>query len=102
MGLWSSARYDLRLTEAEFWKMTDRQLAALMRRRRVEIESRQYQAGILASTFANFSMAHPKEPLSPEDFMPSRKVKEPSDDDIAEKFAASFACIALKPGVPTR
>jgi hypothetical protein len=34
--------------------------------------------------------------------MPSRKVKEPSDDDIAEKFAASFACIALKPGVPTR
>jgi hypothetical protein len=45
-------------------------------------------------------MCRPKEPLSAGDFMLGRKVKELSDDDIAEDFAAKFALIAVRPGVP--
>jgi hypothetical protein len=100
MGLWSSARYDLHLTDAEFWSLTPRQLSALLRRHKQALDRTNYLTGMIASVTANFSMAHPTPPLSASDFMLGRKVKEPSDDEVAEEFAVKFAVIAVRPGVP--
>jgi hypothetical protein len=100
MGLWSSARYDLHLSDADFWSLTPRQFSALLRRHKQALDRSNYLVGILASVTANFSMARPDPPLSSEDFMLGRKVKEPTDDEIAESFAAKFALIAVRPGVP--
>ncbi|HEU0139612.1 MAG TPA: phage tail assembly chaperone [Bryobacteraceae bacterium] len=38
MGLWSTGRYDLRLSDEEFWSMTPREFYALHRRYRDSIE----------------------------------------------------------------
>jgi hypothetical protein len=45
-------------------------------------------------------MCRPDPPFSASDFMLNRKIKEATDDDIAEDFAAKFALIAVRPGVP--
>ena len=101
MNLWSSARYDIHLSDAEFWHLTPRQLSALLRRHKQRLDRDNYLAGIVASTTANFSMARPKEPLSADDFMLGRKPpKELTDDEIAEDFAAKFAFIAVHSEVP--
>jgi hypothetical protein len=93
------ARYDLHLSELEFWHLTGRQLSALIRRRKHEHERQQYLAGIIASTEANFSMRAPKEPLTAFDFMPcKRQEQERTDAEIAEEFAAKFQFIALPNG----
>lgn len=93
LDLWANARYDLHLSEAEFWHLTGRQLSALSRRRRQHDDREQILVGILASTTANFSMCHPKEPLTPADFMPRRGKPEPpmTEDEIAESVARQLA-----------
>jgi hypothetical protein len=100
MGLWSSARYDLHLSDADFWSLTPRQFSALLHRHKQALDRSNYLVGMLASVTANFSMAHPDPPLSASDFMLDRKVKEVTDDDVAEDFARKFALIALGPAVP--
>jgi hypothetical protein len=100
MGLWSSARYDLHLSDAEFWSLTPRQFHALLHRHKQRLERDNYLVGMVASVTANFSMAHPDPPLSASDFMLNRRIKEVTDDDVAEDFAAKFALIAMRSGVP--
>ena len=41
-------------------------------------------------------MCRPKEPLTPDDFMPRLKQPERTDQDIAEDFARQFQLIAVK------
>jgi hypothetical protein len=73
----------------------------LYSRHKQSLDRTNYLFGILASVNANFSMAHPTPPLSASDFMLGRKAApEPTDDEIAEDFAAKFALIAVRPGVP--
>ena len=100
MGLWSSARYDLLLTDAEFWSLTPRQFHALLHRHKSRLERDNYFVGLVASVTANYSMCRPDPPFSASDFMLNRKIKEATDYDIAEDFAAKFALIAVRPGVP--
>lgn len=73
MQLWSVARYDLRLTDDEFYAMTPRQLDALLKRNKQAVEHEQLLAGIIASTTANHSLNPPKTPCTPADFMPSQR-----------------------------
>jgi hypothetical protein len=79
--------------------MTGRQLSALLKRHKQAEDRRSWQVGLICATSANFSMRAGKESLSAEDFMPGRKVKEVTDDEIAEDFANKFALIAVRPGV---
>lgn len=95
LNLWSTARYDLQLTDEEFWHMTGRQLSALTRRHKQASEREHYLVGLLASVTANFSMCRPKEPLTPSDFMPNRKEKERTDLEVAQDFADKFKFIAI-------
>jgi hypothetical protein len=100
MRLWSTARFDLGLSEGDFWRLTGRQLSALMRRLKAGKDREHMLVGIIASTTANFSMCRPKEPLTVADFMPGRgKPRIITEDEIAEDLAMrlSFALPATSP-----
>jgi hypothetical protein len=99
MGLWSSARYDLTLSDAEFWCLTPRQFSALLHRHRAKLDRDNYLCGIIASVTANFSMARPKEPLSASDFMLGQKVKEETPTELAERFAFQMSGCAIGPTI---
>lgn len=68
--LWSIARYDLGVSEAEFWGMTPRTLDALLGRRAIEQQMQDYRAGLIAMLVHN---AHAKSAKSIADFFPSLK-----------------------------
>lgn len=68
---WSTARYHLRLSNREFFRLTPRQLHLLMERHHERATHNELLAGIVAATIANHSFAPPKRALSPGDFMPS-------------------------------
>lgn len=79
--------------------MTGRQLSALTRRHKHSQDREQLLVGLLASVTANYSMCHPKEPLTPADFMPKKKERERTEQEIAIDFAEKFQFIALPAGV---
>lgn len=62
------ARYDLQLTDEEFWRFTHRDLYALYRHHEQAQQRREWCFGILAATIANFSLGAPAKMLEPWDF----------------------------------
>lgn len=76
--MWSFARKRLHLSSDEFYELTPRQLDALVRQHERAIQEEEFLFGQLASLFVNFSMSHPKEPVSAKDFMPSEWAKRAS------------------------
>ena len=67
-------RYDLRLTDEEFWHMVPRQFAALVRRQREHRLRQEYGPAIICMTIHN--LAGKKTPYSV--FMPSwKREREP-------------------------
>ena len=61
------------MTDEEFYRLTPRQFHLLVDQHRERVEHQELLTGIIASTVANWSMGAPKQPLSPSDFMLSRK-----------------------------
>jgi hypothetical protein len=92
--MWSIARYDLNLTSDEFYALTPRQFNALLKRKEHADTMREFLFGQLASVTANFSMARPKKPTTPQDFMPSQwkstKPKRRTKRTIARKLNSIF------------
>jgi len=80
--------------------MTGRQLSALTRRHKHAQDRQQWLVGLLASVTANFSMSRPKEPLTPDDFMPSRHRAPETDEEIAERLNAGLSLFALRSTPP--
>ena len=70
--LWSVGRFDLRLTEEEFWGLVPRQFVALMERRHQAVLRHEFTAGAICSAVFNSRGVKSK----PTDFMPSWKEKE--------------------------
>src|SRR6185312_12893062 len=70
--MWAIARYDLGLTSDEFYALTPRQFDALLKRKEHADTMQEFLFGQLAAMTANFSMAPPKKPARPQDFMPSQ------------------------------
>ncbi len=65
-------RYDLHLTEDEFWELTMRELNALSERHEESHEWLNYRAALICSVLAN-TVRDPKRktrPFVPDDFMP--------------------------------
>jgi hypothetical protein len=90
LAYWSCARFNLRLTDEEFYSLTPRQFDALLKRHREKIEHTELLAGVIASAIANFSLGGLKEPAKPADFMPSRwetkaKATNPKKDRMTAK-----------------
>ena len=75
MRLWSVARYDLRLSNEDFYGLTPRQLDALIKRRERETQDREFLFAQLTAYTINFSMARPKAPVKISDLMPSEWAK---------------------------
>jgi hypothetical protein len=87
-------RYDLRLSEEEFWELTPRKFHVLLKRRELDIQHTELLHGINASVSANFSMASPKTPTKPSDFMPSQwgKKVEPKKRVSRKQAANNIRC----------
>jgi hypothetical protein len=69
--LQSFARFNLRLTDAEFFALTPRQFNHLSRRHKDEREHQEFLFGQLTSWVANTGFRSTKRPTKPRDFMPS-------------------------------
>lgn len=76
MLYWSVALYDLGLTPDEFYECTPRQIDALIRRHERKIQGVEFLSAQTNTCIVNFSMARPKEPVEPRDFMPSEWAKK--------------------------
>jgi len=86
------------VSEAEFWRLTPRQLGALTKRHRQAQERQDLLVGLLASVVCNFSYYAPQEPKAAVDFVPWHKPapRAPANDqELAEQFAATLAPYAV-------
>ena|ERR1700739_3208643 len=103
LQLWSIAIYDFKLTPEQFYSFTPRQLDALIKRKELADRMNEFLFGQLTAAVVNFSMAHPKESLSAQDFMPSefgkpkphpkrvritKKVRDEVTQSVRDGFAA--------------
>jgi hypothetical protein len=85
----------LRLTEELFWRLTLRQLYALVDRHTQAREHLELLAGIVASVAANFGFNRPKEAFKPADFMPSQRGRNHAvSDEQAAVDLSFFAAMA--------
>ena len=74
--LWSIGRYDLRLSEEEFWHLVPRQFFALLERRREQIVRDEMGPAIVAWVISAVAGA---KKTTPQQFMPSMKKQEESE-----------------------
>lgn len=83
--LWAIARYDLELSEKEFWCLSIDQLDALLKRRNLELERQDFHAAMVCSTMANIFRNKKSRPYQPTDFIPNakRKAKQTPEQMIA-------------------
>jgi hypothetical protein len=93
--LWAVGRYDLRLTDEEFWHMVPRQFDALVRRDRERQLREEFAAGIICQTVA--SLAGVKMPYT--NFMPSWKRAVEPETDWRELLAKTQVLHAAYGGV---
>lgn len=88
---------NLGLSDAEFWRLTPRELFLLWDRHRERLEERRYLAGLVCATFANFNgMAKPGRQLTPADFVPLKNANpgdEPSEEELAQRIEAAFSTL---------
>ena len=73
---WAFGRYNLGLSEDEFWSLTLAQFDALTKRYNYEQEWLDYRAALICAVIANVNR-NPKKhkAFQPKDFMPRRQVK---------------------------
>ena len=69
--MWSSARYDLRLSDDDFYSLTPRQFDALLKRKKAETVANEFLVAQLTSWVANTGFRTTEKPTKPQDFMPS-------------------------------
>lgn len=68
-ALWAVGRYDLRLSEEEFWSLTPAMLDALMSRLEAERDHAEYCAGLVASQVYNVNLGEGGEPTDATAYM---------------------------------
>lgn len=89
-------RYDLGLTSEEFYTLQPRQLDALIKRHEREKQETEFLSAQIASCIVNFSMAHPKKPLQPRDFMPSEWAKRKPTEDKPKRRARQMIATEVR------
>jgi hypothetical protein len=84
--LWAVARYDLRISEEEFWRLTLKHYDALVRRFNEERKERQrYMANILAKLH-NVHRGPKDKAVRPEDFLNEKRSQEEIDQNLLWTF----------------
>lgn len=100
MNLWSFARADLGLGEAEFWSSTLRMLYWLGRRLCERRHREEYLFAQLCAIGINYSMQAPRKPARVEDFtwtrVPGRRHRAATQSDATpEQIAANCRQVML-------
>lgn len=95
MVLWSIGRYDLRLSEDEFWQLTLKEFNLLMKRHKEQRSAELYNSALICATIANVNRSKGKH-FQPSDFMPKEKKKKKMS--IAEMVQALKAITAQNGG----
>lgn len=75
-------RYDLDLTEGEFWSLTLNEFNALITRWNRKEDWLNYRAGLICSTLSNIWRAKGAKPRTPEDFFPTRQRRYQTPEQI--------------------
>lgn len=81
---WAIAKYDMRLSDAEWLDMTPRQFSALQEVRLAQLRREELLVGILAAQTQNFSACHPDKAVSAEAFMLHKFPKRPDEVDASD------------------
>lgn len=83
LSLWAFGRYDLRLSDDEFWDLTLDQFNALSEQYIQEQENQDLRTALICSLLANIHRDTKKrhKPYEPKDFMPQRRPKKQKTDD---------------------
>lgn len=68
-------RYDLNLTEGDFWGLTLKELNALIERNRINQDWLDYRAALVCTVLANAWRGKNVKPFTTDDFMPKSKAK---------------------------
>ena len=79
LDLWAIGRYDLGLSDEDFGSLTPALFEALLIRRTAETKQDYLRSGIVAAAVINSSMAAPKEPVHPIEFVPGETKPEEPD-----------------------
>lgn len=81
---------EFKLTEAEFWRLTPREYAALKRRYEAVEEHKDWRAALITSWVANsIPSKNRKRPYKPADFMPRKHVRRVATEERATANAES-------------
>jgi hypothetical protein len=95
MQIWSCGRYDLGLTDEEFFQLTPRKLDALLKRHRRKTESTELLFAQLTSCVVNTGFRSTEEPTKIRDFMPSQwdqaAAKQPKKSKFPRRKRSSIA-----------
>ena len=88
MVLWSIGRYDLRLSEDEFWQLSLKEFNLLMKRHKEQRSAELYNSALICATIANVNRSKGKH-FQPSDFMPKEKKKKKMNiNEMAEILKA--------------
>jgi hypothetical protein len=90
LNIWSTARYDLGLTDEQFWRLTPRQYSYLLKRHRQKSEHEELLAAIIARSVVDFSFCHPAKPSKYADYMPSKWGRKEPRGQVIERLKAQF------------
>lgn len=74
MELWAIGRYDLKLSEEEFWALTLKEFNLLLKRHKEQRSADMYNSALICATIANSNRSRGKV-YQPSDFMPKEKKK---------------------------
>jgi hypothetical protein len=86
--MWVTARMELGLSDLDFFSLTPRDYHLLLDRHNLKLEYHERLHGILCAAVVNTAYRTTKEPMSYEDFMPSRtKKRKPVDKQKAKRMS---------------
>jgi hypothetical protein len=90
--LWAIGRYDLGLSEEDFWELTFCKFHALCKRKQIDDKLLDFRSGVIACTIANVHRKAGSKAYTPEDFMPSLKTakKPKSAEQLRKQLEAWF------------
>ena len=96
--MWASGRFDLGLTEDEFWNLTLKEFNALSARFKDAQDWQNYRAAMICCVVANTVRTKTKKPLPwvPSDFMPTRERKQMTDKQMFAQVQAINAILGGK------
>lgn len=84
--LWSIARFDLHLTDEEFWNLTWDEFTALLSRYKLSIERQDFHAALICAVLANIHRDPKTKPFTPKDFMPGKEEKKQTPAEMLAIF----------------